>query len=48
MERHNAKYTPAEKDPLSKDAEDDPCCEEWNKVLVAGRYFIYLEVPGQT
>ena len=41
MEDCNMKYTPAEKDPLCKDMDGDPCCENWDYRSIVGM-ILYL------
>ena len=41
MDDSNHKYTSAEKDPLHKDADSEPCCKEWNCCSVVGM-MLYL------
>ena len=35
------KYTPADKDPLCKDEDGDPCCDNWNYRSIVGM-MLYL------
>ena len=41
MEECNIKFTPADKLPLTKELDDDPCCEEWGYRSIVGM-LIYL------
>ena len=41
MEDSNPKYTLADKDPLHKDLEGNPCCEEWEYRPIVGM-MLYL------
>ena len=41
MEDYNIKFTPADKIPLNKDLDRDPCCEEWDHRSIIGM-FLYL------
>ena len=41
MEELNIKFIPADKVPLTKDLDGDPCCEEWEYRSIVGM-LIYL------
>ena len=43
MEDCNHKYTPADKDPLCKDVNGAPCCEDWDYRSIVGM-MLYLAV----
>ena len=45
MEECNLKYTPADKIPLNKDLDGDPCCEEWYYRSIVG---MLLYLAGST
>ena len=45
MQESNIKYTPAEKQPLHKDLDGSPCCEEWDYRSLVG---ILLYLPDST
>ena len=41
MDDYNLKYTTTEKDPLCKDLDGDPCCENWDYRYIVGM-MLYL------
>ena len=45
MQESNIKYTPAEKEPLHKDLDGSPCCEEWDYRSIVG---MLLYLAGST
>ena len=45
MEDCNIKFTPADKVPLTKDLDGDPCCEEWEYRSIVG---MLLYLAGST
>ena len=45
LEECNPKYTPADKIPLDKDLDGDPCCEEWDYRSIVG---MLLYLAGST
>ena len=46
MKDWNLKYTPADKDPLRKDLDREPCCEEWDYRSIVGM-MLYLAESSQ-